>query len=126
MKKIFLIAVLSLFAQALWMPKGSAQDVWAASYAGKDIYVVTETLSKERIPGVTSTVYTGMVKFVRGGDFLTMEKYAYKGSEDGLYLSINDGSFIRLGGDYDGFPESVAHYMAIYETMMEALRENGK
>ena len=43
MKKIFWIAVFALFAQ-LWMPQTSAQDVWATSYDGMDVYVVTESL----------------------------------------------------------------------------------
>ncbi len=83
MKRIFLAVVFALFVQ-LWMPQTSAQDVWATSYDGMDVYVVTESLSKERIPGVTCTVYTGMVKFVRGNELLNTAKYCYKGSDDGL------------------------------------------
>ncbi len=43
MKRIFLAVVFALFAQ-LWMPQTSAQDVWATSYDGMDVYVVTESL----------------------------------------------------------------------------------
>ena len=121
MKKIFWIAVFALFVQ-LWMPQTSAQDVWATSYDGKDIYVVTESLSKERIPGVTSTIYKGMVKFVRGNELLDTAKYCYKGSDDGLYLSVDDGAFVRLGGN-EGYPESAAPYVAIHEIMWKTLRE---
>ena len=120
MKKIFLIAVFSLFAQ-LWMPQTSAQDVWATSYDGKDIYVVTETLSKESIPGVTAFIYTGMVKFVRGDELLETTKHSYKGSDDGLYLSINDGAFVRLGGN-EGFPPSAAPYVAIHDVMWKTMK----
>ena len=83
---------------------------------------MTESLSKERIPGVTSTVYKGMVKFVRGNELLDTAKYCYKGSDDGLYLSVDDGAFVRLGGN-EGYPESAAPYVAIHEIMWKTLRE---
>lgn len=67
MKQIFLIALFALFALAFGMPSASAQDVWAASYDGEDIYVVTETLEK-RVSGDTFPSYRGMVKFVHGDE----------------------------------------------------------
>ena len=73
MKRIFLAVVFALFVQ-LWMPQTSAQDVWATSYDGKDIYVVTETLEKERIPTGNATSYRGMVKFVHGAILVQSER----------------------------------------------------
>ena len=124
MKRIFLAVVFALFAQVLWMPQTFAQDVWATSYDGKDIYVVTETLEKERIPTGNATSYRGMVKFVHGDALQNMAQYLYKASEDGVFLSIDDGAFFRLGGDFDGVPERYAHYMAVYDTMWKTLRNN--
>ncbi len=48
------------------------------------------------------------------------------GQKDGLYLSIDGGSFFRLGGEYDGYPERYAHLVAIRETMRDMLKKNGK
>ena len=65
-----------------------------------------------------------MVKFVRGNELLNTAKYCYKGSDDGLYLSRDDGAFVRLGGN-EGFTESAAPYVAIHEIMWKTLREAG-
>ena len=124
MKRIFLAVAFALFAQVLWMPQTFAQDIWATSYDGKDIYVVTETLEKERIPTGNATSYRGMVKFVHGDALLNTAQYLYKASEDGVFLSIDGGAFFRLGGDFDGVPERYAHYMAVYDTMWKTLRNN--
>ena len=125
MKRIFLAVIFALFAQVLWMPQTFAQDVWATSYDGKDIYVVTETLEKERIPTGNATSYRGMVKFVHGDELQNTAQYLYKASEDGVFLSIDGVAFFRLGGDFDGVPERYAHYMAVYDTMWKTLRKAG-
>ena len=124
MKRIFLTVVFALFPQVFWMPLTFAQDVWATSDDGTDVYVVTESLEKERIPTGNATSYRGMVKFVHGDELLNTAQYLYKASEDGVFLSIDGGAFFRLGGDFDGVPERYAHYMAVYDTMWKTLRNN--
>ena len=124
MKRIFLAVVFALFAQVFWMSLTFAQDVWATSDDGMDVYVVTESLSKERIPTGNATSYRGMVKFVHGDELQNTAQYLYKASEDGVFLSIDGGAFFRLGGDFDGVPERYAHYMAVYDTMWKTLRNN--